>query len=135
MKNRKHAIAWLEKAWHDLSGAMILYESEHYGDVICAAIQQALEKSMKSLLAAEDRKIPKTHNLLFLYDEIEPPFRLDEEEIDLLIRIAQCYLSERYPPLDRTIPDRYLCGEMLDLAERFFHAIRESLEIPMAIIE
>ena len=70
MPNKSSAKEWLRKAWHDLSSAQILYEAEHYTDVIGVDLQQVCEKSLKSLLAYENKKILKSHNLIELYEAV-----------------------------------------------------------------
>ena len=34
MPNKKIALEWLEKAWHDLESARILIDADHFTDVI-----------------------------------------------------------------------------------------------------
>lgn len=54
----------LRKAREDLSAAQTLIASENQsGDVIGFHLQQAVEKALKSLLAARNREVPHTHNL------------------------------------------------------------------------
>jgi len=68
MPNRTLALEWLERAWHDLESARILFEVDHFTDVIGVDIQQSIEKTLKSLLAFQNKKIIKTHNLVILQD-------------------------------------------------------------------
>ena len=51
MANKVYAIEWLQKALHDLTGARILYESDHYTDTTAYVLHQALEKTLKSTYA------------------------------------------------------------------------------------
>ena len=47
--NEISAKEWLEKAWHNLSTAQLLYE-EHYTDIIAVESHYCYEKSLKSFL-------------------------------------------------------------------------------------
>jgi len=41
---------WLKKAWHNLSTAQLLYNVEHYTDIIAVELHYCYEKSLKSFL-------------------------------------------------------------------------------------
>ena len=69
--NKPTAIEWLKKVYHDLKSAQILYESNHYTDCIGVDLHYAIEKAFKAFLAYENKKIPKTHNLLQLYNSVK----------------------------------------------------------------
>ena len=68
--NSSAAKQWLVKVWHYYSAAKILFEAKHYTDIIAADLHYALEKAMKSILAYENKKIPKTHDLDELYSTV-----------------------------------------------------------------
>ena len=68
MANKQSAAEWLMKAYHDLSSARVLYAADHYTDTIASALQQALEKSLKSFWAYDNKPIKKTHNLIDVYE-------------------------------------------------------------------
>jgi len=65
--NEQAAREWLTKAWHNLSGAKIFYDANHYTDVTAVELHYAVEKMLKSFLAYENKKIPKIHDLLDIY--------------------------------------------------------------------
>jgi len=46
MANKVYAAEWLQKALHDLTGAKILYESDHYTDTTAYVLHQAIEKHL-----------------------------------------------------------------------------------------
>ena len=54
MSNKQSAKEWLEKSYHDLNGAIILFEAKHYTDTIGYVLQQSLEKLLKSILAYDN---------------------------------------------------------------------------------
>ena len=68
MVNRTSAIEWLNHSYHDLNGATLLFKADHYTDTISYVLQQAIEKMLKAILAADNRPIKKIHNLLDVYD-------------------------------------------------------------------
>ena len=51
MPNLKHAKEWIYSADKSLETAILLNRENHYTDVIAIDIQQAVEKSLKSLYA------------------------------------------------------------------------------------
>ena len=51
MPNEIYAQEWIELAGHNLKAAELLFAADHFTDVIGCEIQQALEKSLKALLA------------------------------------------------------------------------------------
>jgi len=57
MPNKKIAEQWLRKAFHNLTAADILQRNDHYTDVVAVEIHQAVEKTLKSLLAYNNCKI------------------------------------------------------------------------------
>jgi len=82
--NKTAAKEWLRKVYHDLKSAQILYEANHFTDSIGVDLHYAIEKSFKTFLAYQNKKIPKTHNLLEL-NELNSDFLfLQTEEIRLL---------------------------------------------------
>jgi len=48
---------WLTKSWHNLSTAQLLYKLNHYTDIIAVELHYSCEKSMKSILAYQNKKI------------------------------------------------------------------------------
>jgi hypothetical protein len=42
--NKQAAKEWLTKAWHNLSGAKIFYDANHYTDVTAVELHYAVEK-------------------------------------------------------------------------------------------
>ena len=67
--NRNSAVEWLKKVFHDLKSAQILYEANHYTDSIGVDLHYAIEKSFKTFLAYENKKILKSHD--YIYQEVK----------------------------------------------------------------
>ncbi len=61
--NKTAAKEWLRIASHDLLSAQILFDANHFTDSIGNDLQQALEKMLKSFLAYQNAKIPKSYDL------------------------------------------------------------------------
>ncbi len=120
---------WLTKAWHNLSTARLLYEVNHYTDIIAVDIHYAVEKSLKSFLASTNQKIPKTHNLLELYTYIDDFIKFENDELLLLKDISAYHIEESYPAFNRPLPAREEIKEALEFSERIFEDICNILDI------
>ena len=69
--NEQSAKEWLKKSWHNLSGAKILYNANHYTDVVAVELHYSVEKVLKSFLAFHNKRMMKTHDLYEIYKEIK----------------------------------------------------------------
>lgn len=65
--NETSAKKWLTKAWHHLSTANLLYDLNHYSDIVAVEIHYSAEITLKSILAFENSKIVKIHDLIEIY--------------------------------------------------------------------
>jgi HEPN domain-containing protein len=129
MPNKSSAKEWLKKAWHDLSSAQILYDAKHYTDVIGVDLQQACEKSLKSLLAYENKKILKSHNLLEIYEHVNGKIVFEQNEIDCLIIATKYYIVDKYPSMDRPLPSRDEILNILEFSQKLFQTTCNTLDI------
>ena len=128
MANKQSAAEWLMKAYHDLSSARVLYAADHYTDTIASALQQALEKSLKSFWAYDNKPIKKTHNLIDVYELVTDRIQLKESQVRILAIATTYYIQDRYPsPVD--LPPREQIKEVLDFAEVLFSRICQILDI------
>jgi len=88
---------WLKYADDDLAGAEILLNEKIY-NIVCFHCQQAVEKLLKSIIAAYGQEIPRIHNLIRLTSICEElhgdSFALDDEA---LIFLNDVYIDSRYP--------------------------------------
>jgi len=126
--NEQSAKEWLKKAWHNLSGAKIFYDANHYTDVTSIELHYAVEKILKSFLAYENKKILKTHDLYDIYKAVKHNIKLDEE-IHLLDQISEYHIEESYPAFDRQMPPEEEIKEVLDFAEELFIKVCNILDI------
>jgi HEPN domain-containing protein len=127
--NRTLAAEWLTIAWHDLRSAQILYEAGHYTDSIGCDLQQALEKMLKSLIAYENRRIPRSHDLIECYAEIQEKLPMTEEELDFLTRATTYLQRDRYPNPNYSLPPRTEIEKILHFSQGLFEKILKELEI------
>jgi HEPN domain-containing protein len=105
MVNRVYVKEWLQFCIKNLDTARLLFEANHYDDIIGVELQQALEKMLKSILAYHNRAIPKTYKLLEIVayiDEIE----FNANEIRLLETATNYYRVDRYPNPNYFLPSR-----------------------------
>ena len=91
----KYPCEWLRKARADIEASGITLE-RGLADIAASHAQQAAEKSLKALLAAVNKRPPKTHDIDYLADRLEEagvkiPMR---DEISLLTIYA---VETRYP--------------------------------------
>ena len=135
MPNSTYAKEWLQFAYKNLATAKLLFEVNHYDDIVGVDIQQALEKTIKSIFAYENKKIPKEHDLVKLYFMVENFIKLEDDDI-IDLRVATNYYKEdRYPNPSYELPSHQEIHEILTFAEEFFVRIAELLKIPMNEIE
>ncbi|MEA3353780.1 MAG: HEPN domain-containing protein [Campylobacterota bacterium] len=126
--NEKAAKEWLQKSWHNLSGAKLFYENNHYTDVTAVELHYACEKILKSLLAYENKKIVKTHDLYDIYKEIKHNIDL-ENHLDTLDLISEYHIEESYPAFDREMPPRDEIKIVLEFSEQLFDKVCDILEV------
>ena len=127
--NDKAAKEWLIKAWHNLSGAAIFYDVNHYTDVTAVELHYAVEKMLKSFLAYENKKIPKTHDLLDIYARIQDKIFFNSDEKELLIIITEYHIEESYPAFNRKMPPREEIKEVLEFTNNLFKEVCNILNI------
>ncbi len=92
------AKGWLRKADSDLAAAERVVSGAGPYDTACYHAQQAIEKSLKGVLAYHGEAIPRTHNLEDLGEaaaEMTPSLELD---VDGLAEITPFAVELRYDP-------------------------------------
>ena len=126
-KNLKYAQEWLNKSWHHLSSAILLYKAKHYTDIIAIELHYSVEITLKSFLAYDNRQIKKTHDLLEVSELVKEYVKI--EDLKMLSLITKYHISEAYPPRDRRMPSRDEIKEVLEFAEEIFEEVCEILKI------
>ena len=88
---------WLKYALDDLQSAKVFLKAGIF-NMVCFHSQQAVEKLLKSFIAAHNQEIPRIHNLIRLHKICEDlhgsNLNLDEEG---LIFLNDVYIDSRYP--------------------------------------
>jgi HEPN domain-containing protein len=129
MGNRVYAVEWLQFASRSLLTANHLFEVNHCTNIIVIDAQQAIEKTLKSLIAYENRKITTTHNLDELASLITDQILFNDYEIKLLEKITDYYREDRYPNPNYTLPSQEETKEILDFAQKLFDDVCKKLNI------
>jgi HEPN domain-containing protein len=129
MANTAYAKEWLTFAKKNLDTAKLLFEVNHYEDIIGVELQQALEKVLKSILANKNLKIQKDHDLVKIYYTIEEYLQIEEDEIVLLKIATDYYKEDRYPNPNYFLPPREEIKEVLDFTAKLFDRVCGILEI------
>jgi len=127
--NKTTTKEWLKKAWHNLSGAKIFYNVNHYTDTIAVELHYTVEKILKSLLAYQNKKIPKTHDLTKIHSFITDIIEFNEKELELLDIISEYHIEESYPAFNRPLPPRSEIKEVLKFTEKLFEDVCKILDI------
>jgi HEPN domain-containing protein len=126
--NKQASKEWISKAWHNLSGAKLFFDANHYTDVTAVELHHAIEKILKSFLANENKKIPKTHDFVDIYELIKEHINL-EDKMFFLDQITEYHIEESYPAFDRELPPREEIKEVLEFSENLFQEVCIILKI------
>lgn len=129
MANTVYAKEWLTFAKKNFDTAKLLFEVNHYEDIIGVELQQVLEKVLKSILANKNLKIQKDHDLVKLYYTIGEHLQIEEDEIVLLKIATDYYKEDRYPNPNYSLPPREEIKEVLDFTAKLFDRACGILEI------
>lgn len=132
MINKTHAKEWLEKAYHDLDSANILFVSGHYTDTIGYLYHQSVEKLYKSLIAFKNEPIVKTHNLVELNELLDEIFDLNEDDIMTLSITTTYYTKQRYPSINKILPSKNEIKKVKELSIYLFKKVCTILEIDIS---
>ncbi len=128
MANKAYAKEWLIFAKKNLDTAKLLFDANHYEDIIGVELQQTLEKLLKSMLAYDNKPITKTHKLLEIVINIDK-IDFDMNEIKMLETATNYYRVDRYPNPNYSLPPREEIKEILDFTQKLFDKVCEILEI------
>lgn len=123
---RDHAQALLQKAANDLVAAQATLSTEQALDTVCFHAQQAVEKSLKAILALHDIEYPWWHDLSELFELVRPlaseliPF---EEQ---MFRMTPYAVEARYgeefePSLDEASEALEVAEEVYRLSSNIVH--------------
>ena len=129
MANKTYALEWIQFAIRNLITAQHLFSVNHFTDIIGIELQQSIEKTLKSLLAYQNKRIPKEHDLVKLYFTVENKLTLNEEEIINLKKATNYFKEDRYPNPNYFLPPREEIKEILEFTENLFEDVCKILDI------
>ena len=118
---REEGLKWLEFAREDIRMAELAMGEGIYNQV-CFHAQQCVEKSLKAILAAEGRDIPRTHKVVDLIPEVNAVVGEDLfERFEGIEILDQYYIPTRYPDavlgvLPEGMPGEREAAEALEFA-------------------
>jgi HEPN domain-containing protein len=133
--NKTLAIEWLNKAYHHIGSAKILFDAKHFTDVIGIDIHYGVEVTLKSILAYENKKIIKTHDLIELKIILQDKIDFDEDELKLLATITTYHIRGSYPPKDKKLPSFEEIEKSLDFSLNLFDRVCDLLNIQKSEVE
>jgi HEPN domain-containing protein len=96
MGNTSAAKEWLSCALKDIEEAVLLDKNDFYTDKIGFSLQQGCEKCLKAVLAFNNQKITKVHDLVELLAQVDTVLSFDEY-VETMTRLNGFYISSRYP--------------------------------------
>jgi len=127
--NETAAKEWLTKAWHHYSSAALLYQVQHYTDVIAVDLHYAVEITLKSILAYENKKILKTHDINELAKLLEENLSFSVDEERLMVVITTYHIKGSYPTPHRNLPPKEEIKKVLAFADYLLDHVCTLLKI------
>jgi len=128
MPNKTYAKEWQDIARRNIETAQLLFDVNHYNDVIAIDIHQTVEKSFKAIYAFYGVNVPRTHSLHLLFEYVEQFIDLNDISKSAIIEISDYYQSDRYPGPKYFIPERDEIERNLKLASAIFNRITLHIE-------
>lgn len=113
---KKQAKDWLDAANDDLKLIEKIIDDETLTNMVAFHSQQAIEKSLKSILEEFESEIPRIHNLIKLKAMTEKYVSIETDK-RLLEQVNEIYSDARYPSDIGLVPTG---KPSLDLVKRFY---------------
>ncbi|MBI5177151.1 HEPN domain-containing protein [Candidatus Micrarchaeota archaeon] len=105
-------LKWFEKAREDLHAAEYNFKGGEF-DVAAFLCQQAVEKALKALYLKKFSKLTKTHDLVFLANELGVPQKL----VDYCKEVGPAFIYTRYPDIEEVTDMERTSGLFLAYAK------------------
>ncbi len=121
---RPDVLAWLHKAESDLQMADFAMTAD-LPDQACFHAQQAAEKALKSLLVADGRFVPRTHNLPLLLDTLHGTEWDTPEFVHRAAEVTLYAVGARYPDFDE--PGTRQAADAVGFAQEVMAIVRRKL--------
>lgn len=129
---KKQAEEWLRAASDDLKVIEKIIDDKSLTNMTAFHSQQALEKSMKSILEEYESKVPRIHNIIKLKKMTEKYITLEADRF-LLEKVNEVYSDVRYPSDIGLVPSG---KPSIELAREFYDfalKIKNEIEKKMSI--
>jgi HEPN domain-containing protein len=126
---KKQAEDWLSAAEDDLRLIEKIIADESLTNMVAFHSQQAIEKSLKSVLEEYESKVPRIHNIIKLKEMTEKyiDFQADKKTLE---QVNEIYSEARYPSDIGLVPSG---KPSIELAKKFYlFAIYVRNEISLA---
>ena len=114
---KKQAENWLQAASDDLAVINEIIQNENLSHMVAFHSQQAIEKSIKSILEEKETKVPKIHNIITLKEKIEKYIKLEIDQ-EIFDQINELYIDSRYPTDLGLLPDG---KPSLEITKKFYN--------------
>ncbi|HAZ03456.1 MAG: hypothetical protein A2W90_16515 [Bacteroidetes bacterium GWF2_42_66] len=122
---------WLEAASLDIESITLIIENDRLSGHVAFHAQQAIEKSLKSLIEENGDRVPKVHSLSKLFALCSAYIDIQVDE-DLIIALDSLYIESRYPGEFGLLPEGKPSGKQAQLffnyASKVYLAIKNKLE-------
>ena len=123
---------WIEKADHDLGTAIITHKYiPKYKDTIAFHCQQAVEKYLKSYIFKLGLPIKRTHDLVFLLEQIDKHDKIEQEWFEKVFELQDFAIEIRYPDQVIELSDKDI-DTAIEISTQFRKMILERLQIDIA---
>ena len=124
--SRDHAQALLQKAANDLFAARAILAAGEAFDTVCFHAQQAVEKSLKAVLALYEIEYPRRHDLGELLELVKPLAPVVAQYAERIISLAPYAVEVRYEV--EFEPDDDQATEAVQTAEEVYELIKRVTE-------
>lgn len=123
---------WIEKADHDLGTAIITHKyMPKYKDTIAFHCQQAVEKYLKSYIFKLGLPIKRTHDLVFLLEQIDKHDKIEQEWFEKVFELQDFAIEIRYPDQVIELSDKDI-DTAIEISIQFRKMTLEKLQIDIA---
>jgi len=125
--------SWLQLAEQDLAAANRLLTEPPIPSLVAVHLQQCSEKLLKALLESAAARVPKSHDLVWLWQLCQENIELSfEVDVTSLEGLSTVYMDARYPSGQGVLPTgQPSLVEVLALrhfVEKFNKSVRSFLE-------
>ncbi len=95
---------WIKAAEDDLNVIREIIDNQSLTNMIAFHSQQAIEKSIKAVLAEKENNVPRLHNIIALEGKIATYLKLNFDQ-EIFAQINDLYIDSRYPTDVGLLPD------------------------------